>query len=129
MSTPTLLGVCGSLRQGSFNRKLMYVAAGSHGGAFSEGGSRLPLYDGDLEAAEGAPTAAVTLADQIIAADAVVISTPAYNKNLPGVLKNAFDWLSRTKKNPLMGKPVAIPPAAAGRAGGAGVNGWCQRGT
>ncbi|MEM9438626.1 MAG: NAD(P)H-dependent oxidoreductase, partial [Pseudomonadota bacterium] len=59
-----------------------------------------------------------TLADQIAAADAVIISTPEYNKLMSGALKNALDWVSRTKGGPWKGKPVAIMSAAAGRAGG-----------
>ncbi len=58
------------------------------------------------------------LAEQIAAADAVIISTPEYNKGISGVLKNALDWVSRTEGNPWNGKPVAIMSAAAGRAGG-----------
>lgn len=58
------------------------------------------------------------LVDQIAAADAVVISTPEYNKSISGVLKNALDWVSRTSGKPWAGKPVAIMSAAAGRAGG-----------
>ncbi|MCR9087269.1 MAG: NAD(P)H-dependent oxidoreductase [Rhodobacteraceae bacterium] len=119
MSTPTLLGLCGSLRQGSFNRKLMHVAAGIHGGPFSEGSIRLPLYDGDLEQNEGVPAEVHTLAEQIAAADGVLICTPEYNQALPGGLKNALDWVSRPKGNPWLNKPVALMSAAAGRAGGA----------
>jgi chromate reductase len=85
---------------------------------FVEADVRLPLYDGDLEKAEGIPPAVQTLRDEIAAADAVVISTPEYNKALSGVLKNALDWVSRTKPNPWLKKPVAIMSATAGRAGG-----------
>jgi len=58
------------------------------------------------------------LADQISNADAVIISTPEYNKSVSGVLKNALDWVSRTKGAPWRDKPVALMSAAAGRAGG-----------
>ena len=78
----------------------------------------LPLYNGDVEEAEGIPASVQTLADQIAAADAVIISTPEYNKNMSGALKNALDWVSRTKGGLWAGKPVAILSAAAGRAGG-----------
>jgi chromate reductase len=60
----------------------------------------------------------IRLRDQIAAADAVIISTPEYNKALSGVLKNALDWISRTDSNPWRDKPVAIMSSAAGRAGG-----------
>lgn len=119
MSTYTLMGICGALRAGSTNRKLMHEARRLFDPAhFVEGNLRLPLYDGDLETAAGIPPEVQALADQIAAADAIVISTPEYNKNLPGVLKNALDWVSRTKGGPWKDKPVAIVSAAAGRAGG-----------
>jgi chromate reductase len=119
MTTPVLLGLSGSLRAGSFNRKLLREAARLFGEAsYVEGDLNLPLYDGDLEAAEGIPAAVQKLADQIAAADAVLISTPEYNKGISGVMKNALDWVSRTKPGPWAGKPVAILSATAGRAGG-----------
>lgn len=119
MPKPALLGISGSLRKGSFNTRLIREAARHFGDAdFVEADLRLPLYDGDLEEAEGIPPAVQTLADQIASADAVVISTPEYNKAPSGVLKNALDWVSRTGANPWAGKPVAIMAATAGRAGG-----------
>lgn len=119
MSSGRLLGLCGALRADSSNRKLMHSAARSFDPKeFIEGDLRLPLYDGDLEAQEGIPDAVIRLRDQIAAADAVIISTPEYNKALSGVLKNALDWVSRTKPNPWQDKPVAIMSSAAGRAGG-----------
>lgn len=114
-----LLLISGSLRQGSFNRKLLAEAARVfEADSVVTADLRLPLYDGDLEDAEGIPTQVQALADQIAAADAVVISTPEYNKNLSGVLKNALDWVSRTKGGPWANKPVAILSATGGRAGG-----------
>jgi len=80
---------------------------------------RMPLYDGDVEDAEGIPAETLTLHAQIAAADAILISTPEYNSNISGVLKNALDWVSREKPGPWAGKPVAILSAAAGRTGGA----------
>ena len=115
----TLLGISGSLRKAATNTMLMRNAAEIFGpDTFVEADIRFPLYDGDLEEAEGIPAAVQTLADQIAAADAVVISGPEYNKSVSGVLKNALDWVSRTDGNPWDGKPVAIMSAAAGRAGG-----------
>jgi len=114
----TLLGLCGSLRAASQNRKLIQEAARLHGGAFTLGDLRLPLYDGDLEEAKGIPEAVTRLARQIAEADAVIVTTPEYNKLLSGVLKNALDWISRTPAKPWAGKPVAIMSATAGRAGG-----------
>lgn len=113
------LGICGSLRAGSSNRKLMLEGVRMFAPeSFEEGDLRLPLYDGDLEEREGIPAAVQRLADQIREADAVIIASPEYNKALPGVLKNALDWVSRTKGGPWRGKPVAIVSASDGRAGG-----------
>ena len=115
----TLLGISGALRAASTNRLLLAEARRAFGDATHiEANLRLPLYDGDLEATQGIPPEVQILADQIAAADAIVISTPEYNKALPGVLKNALDWISRTKGAPWQNKPVAIVSAAAGRAGG-----------
>ncbi|GAA5075260.1 NAD(P)H-dependent oxidoreductase [Roseibacterium beibuensis] len=119
MSSGRLLGICGSLRAGSYNRKLMLEAARLYDPEeFVVGNLRLPLYDGDLEDAEGIPPEVQALADQIAQADAVVIAGPEYNKALSGVLKNALDWVSRAEGNPWKDKPVAIMSAAGGRAGG-----------
>ena len=114
-----LLGISGALRAQSTNTMLIRNAATAFDATnFIEADLRLPLYDGDLEQAEGVPQSVQTLADQIANADAVVISTPEYNKGIPGVLKNALDWVSRTKGGPWTDKPVAILSSAAGRAGG-----------
>ncbi|MFU8897743.1 chromate reductase [Roseinatronobacter thiooxidans] len=117
MSGLKLVGLCGSLRKDSWNRKLMHAAKDAFGPAeFVEGSLRLPLFDEDLEA-QGMPAEVTALKDQIATADAVVIACPEYNKAPPGVLKNALDWLSRGGA-PWKDKPVAIVSAAAGRAGG-----------
>lgn len=114
-----LLGLCGSLRAGSFNRKLMHVAASAYAAdRFVEANLRLPLYDGDIEKNEGIPAAVQLLADQIAEAEAVIVVTPEYNKSLSGVLKNALDWVSRTEGAPWRDKPVAILSATGGRSGG-----------
>lgn len=120
MSTFTLLGISGSLRQESCNRRLLRAAARAFGedAELIPADLRLPLYDGDVEDAEGIPPEVQKLADQIAAADAVIISTPEYNKNLSGVLKNALDWISRTKPNPWTNKPVVLLAASDGRSGG-----------
>lgn len=115
----SLLGISGSLRAKSTNTMLIRNAAAAFApDTFVEATLRLPLYDGDLESAEGIPADVQTLADQIRTADAVVISTPEYNKGISGVLKNALDWVSRTDGNPWENKPVAIMSATAGRSGG-----------
>ena len=113
-----LLGISGSLRAGSYNSMLVREAARVFAPAeFTFADLRLPLYDGDLEE-QGMPQSVLTLCDQISAADAIVVSTPEYNKNPSGVLKNALDWVSRVRPVPLAGKPVAVVSAAAGLAGG-----------
>ena len=117
MAKGVLVGLCGSLRAGSVNRKLMHEAARLWPGPFAEGDLRLPLYDGDLEA-RGIPAEVARLAETVAGAEAVLIACPEYNKGPPGVLKNALDWLSRVRPNPLWGKGCAIVSAAAGRAGG-----------
>lgn len=115
----TLLGISGSLRKASTNTKLIRAAAEVFApDTFVEADINLPLFNGDLEDTSGIPAAVQKLADQIAAADAVIIATPEYNKAISGSLKNALDWVSRTKGNPWAGKPLAIMSAAAGRAGG-----------
>ncbi|MEM9709978.1 MAG: NADPH-dependent FMN reductase [Pseudomonadota bacterium] len=114
-----LLGICGSLRAEATNRKLMHEAARLYGGEFAEGSIRMPLYDGDLEKADGVPAEAQALADQILSAEAVLVATPEYNQSFSGSLKNALDWVSRVPGGVWKKKPVALLSAAAGRAGGA----------
>ena len=117
MTDLKLVGICGSLRRDSWNRKLLGAARDAFGPArYSEGDLRLPLFDEDLEA-QGIPPEVTTLKTLIAEADAVVIACPEYNKAPPGVLKNALDWLSRGGA-PWRDKPVAIVSAAGGRAGG-----------
>ena len=98
-----LLGISGSLRAGSFNSMLVREAARVFAPeAFEFADLRLPLFDADLEA-EGMPAPVARLCDQVRAADAIVISTPEYNKNPSGVLKNALDWVSRPRPAPMVG--------------------------
>ncbi|WP_299025825.1 NADPH-dependent FMN reductase [uncultured Sulfitobacter sp.] len=119
MATIKLLGISGSLRAQSDNTKLLAEAARLFGDAqYSQADINLPLYNGDDEEASGVPAAVDALAQQIADADAVLISTPEYNKGPSGALKNALDWISRSQIKPWGGKPVAVMSAAAGRAGG-----------
>lgn len=123
MATPTLLTISGSLRKDSYNRKLLAVAAEAFGPAeVIEADLNLPLYDGDLEEAEGIPASVTTLAEQVARADAILIASPEYNKGIPGVLKNAFDWISRVPGGAFKGKPCVVMSAAAGRTGGETAN-------
>jgi chromate reductase len=114
-----LLGISGALRAQSTNTMLIRNAATAFDATtFTEANIRFPLYDGDLEENDGIPASVQLLSNQIAAADAVIISTPEYKKGVPGVLKNALDWVSRTEGAPWADKPVAIMSAAAGRSGG-----------
>lgn len=113
-----LLGISGSLRKASFNTKLVHEAARAFApDHFEMADLNLPLFNADLEA-EGQPEPVAKLCDQILWADAIVISTTEYNKGPSGVLKNALDWVSRPRPAPMVGKPVAVLSAAAGVAGG-----------
>jgi NAD(P)H-dependent FMN reductase len=118
-----LLGISGSLRAASFNTALLRAAqslalsdvqmdaATLHG---------IPLYDGDLETREGLPPAVLTLRDKIQASDGLLLVTPEYNNGIPGVFKNAIDWVSRTSvEHPsvLANKPVAVIGASPGAFG------------
>jgi chromate reductase len=115
-----LIGLSGSLRQGSFNSALLRAAAelvpdGSEMTVRTIRG--IPLYDGDVEAKEGIPAPVQALKDAIAAADGLFLVTPEYNNSIPGVFKNAIDWLSRPAtdiKRVFGGKPVAMIGASPG---------------
>jgi chromate reductase, NAD(P)H dehydrogenase (quinone) len=115
-----LLGIAGSLREGSYNRGLLRAAREllPEGVELDELDLRsLPFYDGDLEAA-GDPEPVVALKEAIRTADALLIATPEYNRGVPGGLKNAVDWASRPPLgSPLAGKHVALMGASTGRGG------------
>jgi chromate reductase len=115
-----ILGIAGSLREGSYNRGLLRAAREllPQDVDFVEFDIRsLPFYDGDFEAA-GDPEPVVALKDSIREADALLIATPEYNRGVPGGLKNAVDWASRPPLgSPLAGKPVALMGASTGRGG------------
>lgn len=115
-----LIGLSGSLRRDSLNTALLRAAAGLTPPdveltvATIRG---IPLYDGDLEAAEGIPTAVTELKEAIAAADGLLLATPEYNNSIPGAFKNAIDWLSRPSADIARvfgGKPVAILGASPG---------------
>ena len=118
-----VLGIAGSLRRGSFNRRLLEAAAacapaGMRLGVY-DGLGTIPLFDEDLESATGGgPEPVRRLRDEVAAADALLIATPEYNWSVPGVLKNAIDWLSRPSPDEVLaGKPVAVIGASGGRWG------------
>jgi chromate reductase len=117
----SVLGICGSLRKGSFNRAALDTAIELKPAGMDvtiADISQFPLYNEDVRA-QGFPAPVETLRRQIKAADALVFACPEYNYSISGVLKNAIDWASRPPDQPFAGKPVAILGAAAGMAGGA----------
>ena len=113
----------GSLRQGSFNamvaRTLPRIAPAGMSIDALPSIKDIPLYDADMQQEEGFPATVEAIAEQIRAADGVVIVTPEYNYSVPGGLKNAIDWLSRLPEQPLAGKPVLIQTSSMGAIGGA----------
>lgn len=121
MPTPvTILGISGSLRKQSYNTALIRAAqslAGSDVLFESATLHGIPLYDGDLEQAEGIPSAVSELKARILACDGLLLVTPEYNNGIPGVFKNAIDWLSRPSAEipQVFGnRPVAVIGASPG---------------
>ena len=96
--TATIVGISGSLRKGSYNSMLLAAAARAvpPDVAFDILSIRdVPLYDADVEAQSGTPESVRVLKDRLAAADGLLIATPEYNNSIPGVAKNAIDWMSR----------------------------------
>jgi len=115
-----VLGIPGSLRVGSFNRMALRAAGelAPEGMVFETCEIReIPMYDGDVEAAEGLPDSVKEFRAKIHAVDALVITTPEYNASISGVLKNAIDWASRPPQQPFDGKPIAILGTSPGALG------------
>ncbi len=116
-----VLGISGSLRKESFNRKALQIAkrfAEELGAVVEEldhNELQLPVYDEDLTA-QGFPESVLRLKAKVEAADIILIASPEYNYSVPGGLKNAIDWLSR-KKNSFDGKTAAIFGASNGQFG------------
>lgn len=120
-----VFAMAASLRSGSLNRKLIAqakAAAETWGARVDLADFRefeMPLYDGDLQDKEGIPRGGHAWAERIVAADAVMIASPEYNYSIPGVLKNAIDWVSRLRPNPFSGgKPLLLLSTSPGGVGG-----------
>jgi chromate reductase len=112
----------GSLREASVNRIIADAlpSLAPEGVSIEQLGSigDIPHFNQDL-LDTGVPVPVATMAKAISGADGVIIDTPEYNYSVPGVLKNALDWLSRVQPQPFAGKPVAIQTASPGMIGGA----------
>jgi chromate reductase, NAD(P)H dehydrogenase (quinone) len=130
MPTPRILAFGGALRRESFNQKLAAIAAA---GAREAGAEvtlialrdlPLPVYDGDLEEAEGLPENAKRLKQLFREHDGLLISSPEYNSGISGALKNAIDWVSRTESDDepslvaFRGKAAGLVSASPGALGG-----------
>lgn len=94
---------------------------GAHAGLVDLAEYPLPLYQADLEAAEGVPAAAHRLAERIRAAEVIVIVSPEYNRAFPPLLKNTIDWLTRIDRTILTPLTVLLASATPGPGGGATV--------
>lgn len=118
--TTRILALCGSLRRDSKNLQVLHAAlpiAERLNAEITIGEFRhFPAYDADVQAA-GIPSDVEKLGRQIQQADAVLIVSPEYNYSVPGVLKNAIDWLSRLSPQPFAGKAVAIMGTSPGALG------------
>jgi chromate reductase len=117
-----LLTLVGSLRKDSFNAALARALPelAPEGVTIAPGPSiaDIPLYNYDVQTSAGIPARATEIADAIRAADGVIFVTPEYNHSVPGVLKNAIDWLSRLDQQPFRDKPCALQTCSQGPMGG-----------
>ena len=113
-----ILGISGSLRAGSFNSSLLRAAAQvdiPDCKITIDTIAGVPLYNGDDEAAHGIPEPATRLKNALSEADGLLIATPEYNNSIPGVVKNAIDWMSRPPSDiprVFRGKVVAVMGAS-----------------
>lgn len=126
-----IVGLSGALRQGSLNAQLLReaVTLAPQGVTIETGTIRgIPLYDGDVEEAEGVPAEVTALKEAVAAADGLLLVTPEYNNGMPGVFKNAIDWMSRPSsdiRRVFGGKPVGLIGASPGGFGTIlAQNGW-----
>jgi chromate reductase len=114
-----VLAIAGSLRRDSHNRALLRAAAELAPASMSinvyEHLGAVPVFNEDLEDAQGGPAGVARLRTALAAADGLLIATPEYNQSVPGVVKNMIDWLSRSEPVAgLAGRPVAVTGATTG---------------
>jgi chromate reductase len=111
-----ILGLCGSLRAGSYNKRLLQhakgIAAGLGHELLGDGSIDIPLFNDDI-AKTDFPVSVQKLVDLAAQADVLLVASPEYNHSVTGVLKNALDWLSINSK-PLKGKVAAVFGASSG---------------
>lgn len=117
-----VLALPGSLRHGSYNRRLLEASQqGAPAGMQVElfdGLADVPMFDEDMEAIDPLHHGVRRLREAVAGAEGLLIATPEYNQSMPGVLKNAIDWMSRPLPDEiLVGKPVATLGASSGRWG------------
>jgi chromate reductase, NAD(P)H dehydrogenase (quinone) len=118
-----ILAISGSLRAGSHNTDLLQAAAASAPDGVDvevyAGLKEIPPYDADDDVPGAQPEPVRRLKAALEEADAVLIATPEYNSSIPGVLKNALDWVSRPlAESPVRNKPVAVLSSSTGMFGG-----------
>ncbi|WP_407289105.1 NADPH-dependent FMN reductase [Streptomyces sp. BP-8] len=113
-----------ALREESTNARLASLVAGiltDAGATVDLAAMRefdMPLYDGDLETAHGLPDGALALRDRLEWCDAFVLASPEYNASVPGVVKNAIDWVSRVRPQPFKTKHALLVSASPSLIGG-----------
>ena len=117
-----ILALPGSLRRDSYNRKLLVASIHSAPGNLRirlfDGLGDVPMFNEDTESTNPMHAGVARMREAIGSADALLLATPEYNQSIPGVVKNAIDWLSRPlPEDILAGKPVAILGASTGRWG------------
>jgi chromate reductase len=119
-----VLAISGSLRQNSWNRKLLRLASKvlkKQGAEVEEFDlTPLPMYNGDIEA-KGLPDSVISLRNAIKNADAVVIASPEYNGSMSSAIKNAVEWASRPPENVLRNKVYFVMGTGPGRSGARGM--------
>ena len=119
-----VLVVAASLRKGSLNERLAALAAdvATRKGATCDVATMAdfdcPSYDQDVEASDGLPRGALQLRERLVASDAFMVSSPEYNASMPGVLKNAIDWVSRYRPQPFNGRQGMLLSASPSMVGG-----------